>query len=216
MKRRNLIFLCILSVVAGAIITGTTLSFVWAQPAAAAAAAKTLDNLQAAYNGESNANARYIAFAEKADKEGYGQVASLFRAAAKSESVHASGLSKAIKELKAEPKADLKKPDVKSTKENLAAALKGESYESEKMYPGFIKQAEADKNTFAGKVFHGAQMAEIEHAKFYKEALSNLDGWKKGTKDFLVCTVCGYTTVDMKLKKCPVCSVPRNKFDTVK
>jgi len=214
MKRRDIVFV---SVMAAIVITISLLSFCQTVPASAATAPpKTLENLQTAFNGESNANARYLAFAEKADKEGYGQVASLFRAAAKSESVHAAGLSKAIKELKAEPKADVKKPEVKSTKDNLAAALKGETYESGTMYPGFIKQAETDKNTFAVKVYNGALKAEVEHAKFYKDALANMDAWKKGTKSFLVCSVCGYTTVDMTLKKCPVCSVPRNKFDEVK
>ena len=152
---------------AGAVMLSASIGFAGN---AAPAAASTLDNLQAAFNGESNAQTKYTAFAAKADEEGYGQVASLFRAAAKSESVHASGHAKAIKALSAEPMADIKPLEVKSTKENLEAALIGETYEMETMYPGFIKQAELDKNEQAVRTFKGAMAAETEHAKFYKEA----------------------------------------------
>jgi rubrerythrin len=89
----------------------------------------TLDNLQAAYNGESNAKGRYEAFAVKADEEGYKGVASLFRAAAASEGVHLQGHAEDIKSMGAEPMAHIKGPEVKSTHENLEAALKGETYE---------------------------------------------------------------------------------------
>jgi rubrerythrin len=198
---------------AGAVMLAASLGFA---EDAAPAAASTPDNLQAAFNGESNAQAKYTAFAAKADEEGYGQVASLFRAAAKAESVHAANLAKTIKAMGAEPKADIKPPEVKSTKENVEAALAGETYETEKMYPEFLKQAELDKNEKAIRNFKGAMTVESDHAKFYKDALANLDQWKQGTKDFLVCEVCGFTTVDMALMKCPVCAAPRNKMEVVK
>lgn len=177
---------------------------------------KTLANLQAAFNGESNARSRYLAFAEKADKEGYGQVASLFRAAAKSEEIHMGNYSKLIKKMKAEPKATIEKPVVKSTKENLEFVVKGESKEVEEMYPEFVKQAEAEKNKAAAMTFHGALETEEGHDALFKEALSNMEKWKKGKKEFLVCLVCGYTTTNMAIKVCPVCSSPREKFVSVK
>ncbi len=176
----------------------------------------TLENLQAAYNGESNAKARYEAFAAKADEEGYKSVAALFRATSRSEGIHAEKHAAAIKKLNADPKADVQKPEVKSTKENLEAALKGETYEKESMYPAFIKQAEADKNSDAVRSFNGAMKAEIEHAKLYDEALKNLDGWKAAGKEFIVCTVCGWTTGDVSVKKCIVCAAPRSKFEPFK
>ena len=180
------------------------------------AAKTTLENLQAAYNGESNAKARYDAFAAKADEEGYQQVASLFRAAARSESFHARNHAEVIKKMGAEPKADVKSPEVKSTRENVETALKGEDYERDTMYPAFIKQAQADKNNDTVETFEEAKAAETQHAKYYKEALENLDNWKTGTKDFLVCTNCGYTTTDLSIQKCPICAFPREKIELVK
>ena len=176
----------------------------------------TIENLQAAYNGESNAKARYNDFAIKADEEGYKSVASLFRAASRSEGIHASKHAEVIKKLGAEPKADVQKAEVKTTKENLEAALQGETSEKDSMYPAFIKQAETDKNSSAVRTFKTAMTAEIEHAKMYQQALKELDSWKAAGKEFLVCTVCGWTTMDGSIKKCIICAAPRSKFDSFK
>ena len=199
-----------------AFCTGLLTATVCVAQEKAPAKSTTLDNLQAAYNGESNAKARYEAFAVKADEEGYKGVASLFRAAAASEGIHLQGHAEVIKSMGAEPKADIKSPEVKSTRENLEAALKGETYEMETMYPEFVKQADAEKNSKAARSFKGAMAAEKEHAKFYKDALDNLESWKAEQKTFLVCTVCGFTTADLALKQCPVCTAPRNKFLEIK
>ncbi len=185
--------------------------------AAEMAAKTTLENLQAAFNGESNANAKYTAFAVKADEEGFKSVAALFRAAAMSEGIHAKKHAAAIKKLGAEPKADIGKPDVKSTKENLEAALAGETYENETMYPAFIKVAEAEKNKQALRSFNAAMKAEIEHAKFYKQALAEMDAWKAAGKEFMVCQVCGYTEASSPaVLKCVICAAPREKFTIFK
>lgn len=180
--------------------------------AAAMAAGGTLANLQTAYQGESNAKVRYAAFAVKADAEGYASVAALFRATAHSEGIHATKHAAAIKNMGAEPKAEVAVPEVKSTRENLEVALKGETAERSAMYPEFIKQAAADNNGKAKMSFMGALAAETEHAKLYQQALDDLDGWKAAGKTFLVCEVCGYTALDAGLKKCPVCAAPRAKF----
>ena len=185
--------------------------------AAEAAGKTTLDNLQAAFNGESNAKAKYEAFAVKADAEGYKSVASLFRATAASETIHARKHAAAIKKLGAAPLATVGKPEVKSTKENLEAALAGETYEKETMYPDFIKQAQAEKNKGAVMSFKGALAAEAEHAKLYKQALGELEAWKPAGKEFMVCQICGYTLLaDPALLKCPVCSAPKEKFTLIK
>lgn len=185
--------------------------------AAEAAGKTTLDNLQAAFSGESNAKAKYEAFALKADEEGYKSVASLFRAAAASETIHARKHAVVIKKLGAEPKVTLGKPEVKSTQENLAAALSGETYEKETMYPEFIKLAATEKNAAAVKTFRGAMMAEVEHAKLYKQASDELDAWKPAGKEFMVCSVCGYMVLaSPDLLKCVVCASPKEKFTTVK
>jgi rubrerythrin len=181
-----------------------------------AAASKTIDNLQAAFNGESNAHARYLAFATKADEEGYGQVASLFRAAAKAEEIHAANHAVVIKKLGGTPEAKIETPVVGSTKENLEAAIKGESYERDTMYPEFLKQARAEGNTDAVQTFNYAKTAESEHAKLYSQALNDLPTLKGSkSKDHFVCTVCGYTTVQMDFSKCPSCFNSKDKYERV-
>jgi rubrerythrin len=181
--------------------------------AAAATNSKTLDNLQTAFNGESNAHARYVAFAGKADKEGYGEVASLFRAAAKAEEIHAANHATVIRKMGATPQAKIDTPEVKSTKENLEAAIKGETYERDTMYPEFLKQARAERNRDAVKTFNQARTAEVEHAKLYTKALGNL-AQLKGTKskEFAVCPVCGFTAEKVDFSKCPSCFTPKEKF----
>ncbi len=185
-------------------------------PSRAAATTKTLDNLQAGYNGESNARARYLAFAERANQEGYGEVASLFRAAAKAEEVHASNHAVVIKKLGGTPTAKIETPVVKSTNENLEAAIKGESYERDTMYPEFLKEARAEGNRDAVQTFNFAKTAEAEHAKLYSEALNNLPKLKGSkAKDYYVCTVCGYTTPQMDFSKCPSCFTHKDKYEKV-
>lgn len=186
-----------------------------ASAAEAVSKGSTLANLQAAYNGESNAHARYVAFAEKADAEGYGQVASLFRAAARAEEIHANNHAEVIKTLGATAEAKIEKADVKTTAENLKAAIEGESYERDTMYPAFIEQAKKDANRAAVRTFNLARTAEIEHAKLYTEALKNIDTWKSGKKTFYVCTVCGETLVALPVNKCPSCFSPKEKFISV-
>ncbi|NMC62341.1 MAG: rubrerythrin [SAR324 cluster bacterium] len=172
----------------------------------------TLENLQAAFDGESNAKARYDEFAKKADAEGYIKVASLFRAAAKAEEIHAKKHAEVIAKMGAKPTSNVVQPIIASTKENLEAALKGESYERDVMYPLFIKAAEQSGDKEAVRAFSWAMKAEAQHAKYYGDALSNLADWKSGSITFVVCPVCGFTSSDSTVKKCPVCSEPRKKF----
>lgn len=180
--------------------------------AAVPKASKTLDNLQTAFNGESNAKARYLAFAQKAEAEGYGKVASLFRAASRAEDIHANNHAEVIRKLGATPVADVKKPEVKTTAENLAEAIKGESYERDTMYPDFLKQARADGNKDAVRTFNLAKEAEAEHAKLYTEASGNLAQWKAPVQPFYICPSCGYTTPTLNFEKCPVDFTPKEKF----
>lgn len=176
---------------------------------------KTLENLQAAYNGESNAKNKYELYAKKADEEGYAKVASLFRAAAHAEGIHIKNHAEVIKAMGAEPKADIKNPDVKTTKENLEDGIKGETYERDKMYTDFMAQARDAGNKEALKTFNFAKQAEAEHAKLYQQAADNLNDWKAGKMTFYVCSTCGYTTSDANIQKCPVDFTPREKFDEI-
>jgi rubrerythrin len=189
-------------------------TFVVGMGTALAAESKTLDNLQAAFNGESNANAKYLEFAKKADAEGYKGVAALFRAAAKAEEFHARNHSDVIKKLGGAPKADIKLPAIKTTADNLKAALEGETYERDKMYPEFIAEAKASGQKDALKSFNHAVAAEGQHAKFYADAVANLQTWKTA-KTFQVCPVCGHTVTELGSDKCPVCFTAKEKFLTV-
>jgi rubrerythrin len=173
---------------------------------------RTLENLQAAFNGESNAHNKYLAFAKKAGEEGYGEVASLFRAAAKAEEIHANNHAVVIRTLGAEPKADIHAPEVKSTRENLAVAIAGETYERDTMYPEFIAEAKAVKNSDALRTFTYAIKTEAEHARLYTEALNRLETLKGASKQYFVCAVCGYTTENLNFLRCLVCGVEKEEY----
>ena len=175
----------------------------------------TLDNLQAAYNGESNAQAKYTAFAEAAQKEGYAGAAVLFRAAAQAEGVHAANHAKVISALGAQPKKVIEKVDVKSTAENLKAAIAGESYERDTMYPQFLRQARAEGNREAVRTFNFALAAETQHASLYKDALDNAEGARAPGQVYYVCPVCGSTGKALPDRTCPVCFTDKGKWEKV-
>ena len=174
----------------------------------------TMSNLQTAFNGESNAHARYLAFAVKADAEGYAGVASLFRAAARAEEIHAGNHAAVIKDFGGIPVAKLEDPGVKSTRENLEAALKGENYERDVMYPAFLSQATSDASAEALRTFRYARAAEVEHAKLYAAALEDLESMKAG-RVFYVCPICGFTTQNPDAEPCPTCATPKESFEKV-
>ena len=208
MVRLNFVVRAIL--IAFALLTGVALL------APRAHAGTTLENMQAAFNGESNAHARYLAFAVQADKEGYGEVASLFRAAARAEEIHATNHADVIKEMGATPIAKIETPEVRSTRENLEGAIKGETYERDTMYPGFLKQARAERNKAAIKSLNFAKAAEVEHAKLYGAALPGLDGLKNSKAvTYYVCPNCGFTSREIDFPKCPSCFRPKSAFEKV-
>lgn len=162
---------------------------------------KTTDDLKAAFAGESQANRTYLAFAKKADDEGFAQVAKLFRAAAAAETVHAHNHLRAL-------------GGVKSTSENLQAAIGGENHEVVSMYPEFIKDAEAEGDKKALSTFSWAWEVEKTHEKLYREALDSL-GKEKEPFDYYVCLVCGHTHEGSAPDKCPVCGAPASRFERV-
>ena len=164
---------------------------------------KSIDDLKAAFAGESQANRKYLAFSKKADREGYPGVAKLFRAAAAAETVHAHNHLRTLGE-------------IKSTAENLEAAIGGEHYEVVTMYPDFMKDAEADGHDKALRSFKWAWEVEQVHEKLYKEALENLklDNGKDLT--YWVCGTCGYTVEgDAPPDNCPVCNSKSTAFKQI-
>jgi rubrerythrin len=178
------------------------------------ASGNTLQNLQTAFEGESNAYTKYRAFAAKADEEGYAQAASLFRAAARAEEIHAANHAALIKKMGETPQAKIETPIVKSTRENLEAAMQGEIYERNVMYPEFIAIANKENNPAAVRTFHAALQAEAEHARMYGEAIQNLEQMKNKAV-YYVCAVCGYTVEKLDFLTCVVCKVSKEKFEAV-
>ncbi len=183
---------------------------------------RTVENLLAAFEGESNAHAKYTAFAAKADAEGWRGAASLFRAAARAEQIHAANHARVIKQLGGEARCEIHAAEVKSTLENLKAALAGEQYEIDTMYPGFLAEAMERKNNAAVRTFHGALEAEKTHARLYGEAIALVEAgmkntWVREARAFYVCPVCGYTSeTPEEHERCPVCSCPWDRFETIR
>lgn len=160
----------------------------------------TKDDLQSAFAGESQANRKYLAFAKKADQDGFTQIAKLFRAAAAAETVHAHAHLRAL-------------DGVKGTIENLEEAVAGESYEVDEMYPPFIEGAVTEGNKRAEITFKNAFEVEKVHRDFYKEALASVKNEKDlpWTKIY-VCEICGNTVYGDAQDNCSVCRAPRDKF----
>ena len=177
--------------------------------------ANTLENLQAAFDGESNANARYLAFAQEADEEGYGEVASLFRAAAKAEEIHANNHAAVIRQLGAEPVAHIEHGEVRSTRESLRAAIEGEKYERDVMYPEFIEAAKRQKASAAIRTFTFALKVEAIHAVLFQDALDNLETLRGGQHIYYVCPDCGNTLPELTIVKCLVCGHLKSGFIAV-
>lgn len=161
---------------------------------------KTDQNLKDAFAGESQANRRYLAFAKKAEEEGFVQTAKLFRAAAQAETVHAHNHLKVTGQ-------------VKSTADNLGTAITGETFEFKKMYPEFIEDAKKDGNKPAKISFEYANKVEQIHAALYQKALDALKSKKEIAKaDYYVCPICGNTFEGSAPDVCPICATPKAKF----
>ena len=164
---------------------------------------KTKDNLKAAFAGESEANRKYLAFAKKADEEGYPQIAKLFRAAAAAETVHAHNHLRIM-------------GGIKSTAENLQEAIEGETYEFKQMYPEFLKDAAEEGDNMASWSFNIANEVEKIHAGLYKKAAESLKKSQDAPHvDYYVCKVCGNTVEGAPPDRCPICNAPAKSFNKV-
>jgi len=159
----------------------------------------TDENLSEAFAGESQANRKYLAFAQKAERDGFPNIARLFRTTAEAETIHAHGHLRAM-------------GGIGSTAENLEAAVAGETYEYTEMYPPMLEQAEADGHK-AKRMFGYAVKAEEVHATLYKMALEAAKQGKDLTEtSFYLCPVCGHIELGSPPEKCPICGVKGEKF----
>lgn len=161
---------------------------------------KTMNDLAEAFAGESQANRKYLAFAKKAELDGFPQVAKLFRAAADAETVHAHAH---LREM----------GGIKTTKENLEAAISGETHEFEAMYPGMIEDAKAEGNQGALRSFVYANEVEKIHADLYAKALAALG--KNADVEYYVCQVCGNTVENGAPDECPICKAKKQAFKKI-
>jgi len=163
----------------------------------------TTENLREAFAGESQANRTYLAFAKKAGADGLPQIAKLFRAAAEAETVHAHAHLNVL-------------GGVKSTVENLQAALNGEAAEFREMYPGFVKEAEAEGNARALESFRNAMAVEEVHHRLYSQALQAAStGKDMPAAPIFVCGHCGNTVLGEAPERCPICGRPKNRFSEI-
>lgn len=160
----------------------------------------TDENLKEAFAGESQANRKYLAFAKKAEEEGFLQVARLFRAAAYAETVHAHNHLKVMK-------------GINSTEENLKEAIEGEIHEFKEMYPGMIETAKEEENKAAVWTFDVANQVEEIHAGLYQNALENLGNNVEAI--YYVCNFCGNTVEKEAPEICPVCGAPLKEFKKI-
>lgn len=158
---------------------------------------KSLENLKTAFAGESQANRKYLAYADAADKEGHKGVAKLFRAAAAAETIHAHTHLRTMN-------------GIASTPENLKDAIAGETYEFKSMYPEMIEAAKAENDKAAERAFSLANEVEKVHAKLYSEAAADVAGYPE--QDWYVCSVCGYTVAGGAPDQCPVCQARAKAF----
>ena len=164
--------------------------------------ASTNENLKDAFAGESQAFQKYIAFAKKAEREGFSNIAKLFKTTAQAERIHAEGHLKAL---------DM----ILSTAENLKGAIEGETYEYSEMYPPMADQA-VEEGHKAKTMFRFALDAEKVHADIYKKALEAVQAGKDiDVSDFHLCPVCGYIELGAAPEKCPVCGALGKVFETV-
>ena len=162
----------------------------------------TTDNLKEAFAGESQAYQKYRAFAKKAERDGFVNIAKLFKTTAEAELVHAEGHLKALEA-------------IATTAENLQSAIDGETFEYTEMYPPMAEQAN-DEGHRAKTMFRFAVGAEKVHAEIYAKALEAVkNGTDMDVSDFYLCPICGYIELGSAPEKCPICGALAKVFKTI-
>lgn len=180
-----------------------------------------VETLEAAFQGELNCQARYKAFAAQADHDELRGLASLFRAAARSEQIHSVNHSRVIRHMGGETGARPQPVQTRSTAENLQAALSGEQLEIESLYPHYINRVASHLDTRLVRTLTWALESEKAHARLLSDAKALLesgkpDTWIGNARIFYVCVVCGYTSETHEADYCPICNYPWERFETIR
>lgn len=184
--------------------------------------ATLIENLRSAFEVESDAHARYVDFAEKAEGEGWHGVASLFRAAAFAEDIHFGNHGRILRQLGGDIEIRPHAAEVRVTLDNLRVALAGELFEVDTMYPAFLHQAQQCRDVAVVRTFTWALEAEKTHARLFNEALTLVeledeDAWITMPRSFYVCPVCGYSSEDRnEAEMCRVCNCAWKRFEEIR
>jgi len=200
------------------LVAAAVVSLVLAHPAAAAKPkpTKTVEDLRTACRIETNARADYLAFAQKADEEGFGEVASLFRAAARAEEIEVNNQKAVIRKMGAvDYPPTVESPVVKSTRENLAAAAAPRAGYTADTYGAFLKAAKAAGNQEAATAFFYAQASLTQNEALFHKALVSLNSMKGKSRTYYVCSVCGYTAERPVPRSCETCNSSAEKYEAV-
>ncbi len=172
----------------------------------------TKENLLAAFHEETDARTLHLAYAAKAEEEGFLKASSLLRAIAKSQEVHARAFAALLEHAGQKPQPAPFKPELKSTLDNIHESIKQRSRLRDSLYPAYVKKAQEEKDAAAALAFQYAQKAAAEQANLLISPLANPEQWKLTKKTFIICPKCGYLTTNLKLDKCPVSGDARKEF----
>ncbi len=176
----------------------------------------TAANLRNAHGGESMAHMRYIVWGDHARKEGFTNVARLFKAISSAETVHASNHFRELKEQIGDALcASMSVFGLSDTSQNLQGGINGETYEINEMYPTYLETAKFQGEKGAQQSFHYSLSAEKEHAAMFKKAKQFIDSGKDAELGPVhVCLVCGWTHEGDLPEVCPICGVKSDQFKT--
>jgi rubrerythrin len=178
-------------------------------------------NLETAFEEEMKACAACKAYAFKADEDGYHGIASLFRATARAEQIHASNHARVLRYMGGSAFVDVPQPRVESTIENLRSALVDQRFEVDYLYPTFLTAAVPLFDSTAIRSFHWAIEADKSHVRLYGKIMPRMNangrsGWTHAPHEFFVCSLCGYAAENVEAENCPACNYLWEKFETIR
>jgi rubrerythrin len=178
-------------------------------------------NLVTAFEEEMKEYSACKAYAVQAEDEGLHGAASLFRATARAEQVHANNHARVIRHLGGEAIAEIPETHVGATLENLKTALADQRFETDYLYPAFLTAALSLIDTTAIRSFQWALQADKSHIRLYSDAVARLSSegrvpWACARHDFFVCPLCGYTSENPDAENCPSCNLLWERFETIR
>lgn len=178
-------------------------------------------NLETAFEEETKICSSYKVYALKADAEGYHGIASLFRATARAEQIHASNHARVLRHMGGLTSIEIREPRVESTMENLRSTLVDQKFEVDYLYPTFLTTTVPLFDSTAIRTLQRALKADESHVQMYSEVMPRINangksGWAYAQHEFFVCALCGYMAQDQESENCPTCNYLWEKFERVR